>query len=292
MILGGVEIALIVAIAVVAVVALRAQPDQRRLVERWARDSGLRLTPANRPLVASYLRRTRRLRVAGGLIGFFLPLLALFFGPLLGAEGPLPKPFDFGLFDALVGYLLGAVIAELSFKRPRGELPSASLVARSVSDYLAHWYRIALRIGASLGILVATWYQTIPGREPSAASAPPSLIVLLVIVVGTWLTVELLERYIVARPQPAVNIDLLRADDAIRSASIHALAGAGLALELVVASVVLGEIAATYESGVAVWSLGVAAVVLFGCGLGSWIHLTRPFRRRELHPSAGEIATR
>ena len=109
---------------------------------------------------------------------------------------------------------------------------------------------------------------------------------------GTWLTVELFQRYIVARRQPAVNLDLVRADDAIRSASIHALAGAGLALELLVASVVVGEIAGTFNNSLASWSLGSAAVLLFGSALGSWIHLTQPFQRRELHPRVGEALVR
>ncbi len=284
--IGAVLIALCCALVGAAFVAFQPSAHHDRGAERWARVSGLQLTPLNRALVASYVGRTRRFRLVGGFSGLFFPLLSIFTG------GPLPKPFDFGLFDALLGYLLGAVIAEVSFRRPRGELPSASLVPRSVTDYLARWYRIALGLGAGVGVVAAIWYETIPGRETSGPGAPPSLIVLLVMILGTWLTVELLQRYIVARPQPAVNVDLLRADDAIRSASIHALAGAGLALELIVASVVLGEIAATYENGVTTWSLGVAAVVLFGCGLGSWVHLTRPFRRRELHPSTGDVPAR
>ena len=266
-------------------VAFRPSAHDDRGAERWARDSGLQLTPLNRALVASYIRRTRRFRLVGGFTGLFLPLLSVFTG------GPLPKPFDFGLFDALLGYLLGAVIAELSFKRPQGELPSASLVPRSVTNYLARWYRIALRLATGLGVAVALWYNSIPGHETSGPGAPPPLIVLVIMFAGTWLTIELLQRYIVARRQPVVNLDLVRADDAIRSASIHALAGAGLALQLLVASVMLGEIAETTE-GAATWSLGITAVVLFGCGLGSWVHLTRPFRRRELHPPTGDVPAR
>ena len=282
--LGGIEIVVLAALVGGAAIALWRRPDRRRSVESWARNSGLQLTPDNRAYVASYLRRTRVFRLIGGLAGLFLPWVI--------GDGALPKPFDFGFFDALLGYLLGAVVAELSFKRPQGEFPSASLVPRSVSDYLALWYRIALRVGASLGLGLTLWHSTLPDRDTSGPDALPPVFVLVAMIGGTLLIVELFQRYIVARPQPAVNLDLVRADDAIRSASIHALAGAGLALELLVASVVLAAIAGTFNNSLASWSLGSAAVLLFGSALGSWIHLTRPFQRRELHPRAGEALVR
>ncbi|MGZ5353067.1 MAG: hypothetical protein ACXWX6_02760 [Actinomycetota bacterium] len=55
---------------------------------------------------------------------------------------------------------------------------------------------------------------------------PATLLVVMIVVI--LITVELLKRSIVRRPQPAVDEDLLRADDAIRSGSIHALVGAGI----------------------------------------------------------------
>lgn len=281
--LGGIEIVVLVALIGVAAVALWRRPD-RQSVERWAQDSGLRLTSDNRAYVASYLRRTRAFRLFGGLFGLFLPWFVL--------QSSLPRPFDFSLFRAMLGYLLGALVAELTFKRPQGELPSASLVPRSVSDYLARWYRISLGVAAGLGLGLTLWYNTLPDRETSGPSAPPPTIVLVVMIVGAWLTVELFQRYIVARRQPADNLDLVRADDAIRSASIHAVAGAGLALELLVGSVMSGEIAGTFTDTLTSWSLGGAALVLFGSALGSWIHLTRPFQRRELHPQADEAVVR
>ena len=285
--LGGIEIVVLAALLGGVAFALWRRPDKRQSVERWARDSGLQLTSDNRAYVASYLGRTRAFRLIGGLLGLVLPWIWIV------VDGALPpKPSDFALFDAMLGYLLGAVVAELSFKRPQDDFPSASLVPRSVSDYLSLWYRVALRVGASLGLALTLWHNTLPDRESSGPDAPPPTIVLVVMIVGAWLTVELFQRYIVARRQPAVNLDLVRADDAIRSASIHALAGAGLALELLVASVMLGEIAGTLSNGLAAWSLGGAAVLLFGSALGSWIHLTRPFQRRELHPPAGEALVR
>ena len=47
---------------------------------------------------------------------------------------------------------------------------------------------------------------------------------------------EAIERWLVRRPQPFTSPPLVAADDAIRAQSIHALAGAGLALQLLFCS--------------------------------------------------------
>src|SRR4051812_33546357 len=68
------------ALAIVLAVAIpvqlfRAHRLDARFVERWARDHGVRLTPENRPMVVSYLRRIRVLRTWGGVAGAILPSL-------------------------------------------------------------------------------------------------------------------------------------------------------------------------------------------------------------------------
>ncbi|MGZ8606559.1 MAG: hypothetical protein ACXWXQ_05875 [Actinomycetota bacterium] len=53
---------------------------------------------------------------------------------------------------------------------------------------------------------------------------PATLLVVMIVVI--LITVELLKRSIVRRPQPAVDEDLL--GPTMRSGSIHALVGAGI----------------------------------------------------------------
>src|ERR671915_545973 len=113
--IGAVEAAAI-GLAVAGAALLLRPVIRPQYAERWARASGLQLTPKNRELIASYLRRTRLCRLLGGLLGFVLPWLSL---AVTGGSGSLPKPFDFGLFDMLIGYLVGAVAAELTITRPR-----------------------------------------------------------------------------------------------------------------------------------------------------------------------------
>ena len=64
--LGAIEIAVIAAVVGGLAIALWRSLNERQSVERWARDSGLRLTSDNRAYVAAYLRRTRMFRLVGG----------------------------------------------------------------------------------------------------------------------------------------------------------------------------------------------------------------------------------
>jgi hypothetical protein len=56
---------------------------------------------------------------------------------------------------------------------------------------------------------------------------------------------EALERWLVRRPQPFTSPSLVAADDAIRAQSVHSLAGAGLALQLIACSGVFIGLAAS-----------------------------------------------
>jgi hypothetical protein len=193
----------------------------------------------------------------------------------------LPEPIDFGLFNALIGYLLGAVLAELTVRRPRAEVPTASLVPRRVADYLPARYTAMLRASAAVGLVLVPLTLTLPDRPVDVSEAemlPPALI--LTMVLAILVGVELLQRYIVDRPQPAVEDDLLRADDAIRSASVHALAGAGIALELLIVAVEIGNLGFVSDVQVLRWTLPWIGLVCFLAALGSWIHVTRPRRWR------------
>ena len=89
----------------------------------WAQARGFELTPENRPVVARYLRRARLLPVCGALAGVLLPTLVqlLWHGELVilgfhsdGSGAPYAGPFE-----VYIGYLLGALCAEVSLARPR-----------------------------------------------------------------------------------------------------------------------------------------------------------------------------
>lgn len=222
---------------------------------KWADRFGLTLTARNEGLVKSYILRTSILRTVGALVGVAAPWLY--------AMATDKEFHNVDLRAVFVGFLVGAVFAEITVKRPRPDAPSASLAPRKVSDYLSTRITSALRKVALLAyglaglyfLLPVGTYRFCPGRrelrsmgiQPDAvgcADMPVSTndefilfnlpVILLIVVV-----VELLQRYIVARPQPAVEADVREADNAIRSASVHALAGAGVGLVLVI---IAGEV--------------------------------------------------
>jgi hypothetical protein len=241
----------------------------------WAEHMHLELTPLNEPMVRTYLVRTRLLRFAGALLGVLAPrIYQSFFG------GPLPVPLDFGLFDALLGYLLGAVIAELTIKRPSAHEPRASLMPRELRDYVPTGVITAFRSSALVALVLVPLYRLLPARQRlvDLNDVPPEIVLLpTILVIG--LGVELLQRYIVARSQPAVESDLIDADDAIRSASVHALAGAGIALELLIVSGQLINLAVVSELELLRWAFPALALLSFGIAIGSWVYVTKPVRR-------------
>lgn len=233
----------------------------------WAQARGLELTPDNRPVVARYLRRARVLPVCGALLGVLLPTLVelIWHGELVilgfhsdGSGAPYAGPFE-----AYIGYLLGALCAEVSLARPRDPARrSASLVPRELDGYLPRRLLLAQRalgVAVVLGVL-ATGLVPYPS---SAADPDWSALVSGAAVFGAFTVgLELLERWIVRRPQPFTTPSLVAADDAIRAQSVHALAGSGLALLLVALSGVFAVLSVS-DVDVLNWTMWLPAVAAF-----------------------------
>jgi hypothetical protein len=279
--LGMVEFVVIATLLIMLGLAARTAWSGRRRWNPtvWAQEMDLQLTPRNEAIVRSYIARTRLLRFTGALLGVFAPWI---YQAFVGA--PPPVPVDFGLFDALVGYLLGAVIAELTIKRPKADQPTASLMPRELSDYVPTRFITALRMSALVALVLVPLYRLLPARQNMVDlnDIPPEIVILpTILLIGFG--VELLQRYIVARPQPAVESDLVNADDAIRSASVHALAGAGIALELLIVSGQLLNLAVVSNLQLLRWTLPALALLSFAIAIGSWVHLTKPFHRGHWH---------
>jgi uncharacterized membrane protein len=242
--------------------------SEEKLVQ-WAQARGLEVTPENRPVVARYLRRARVLRVCGALVGVLLPTLVelVWHGELVilgfhrdGSAAPYAGPME-----AYIGYLLGALAAEASFARPRDPVRrSASLAPRELGDYLPRRLLLAQRalgVAVVLGIVVT-------GLVPySSAAADPAWSALAggAAFFGVFaVALELVERWVVRRPQPYTSASLVAADDAIRAQSLHTLAGAGLALLLLALSGVFAVLTASDVDPLSatLWLPALAAFVL------------------------------
>ncbi len=238
----------------------------------WARAHGLELTPETRPVVGRYLAAARRLRTLGALCGAVLPTLVdlVVNGRVqvlgFGADGN-HAPFQ-GPITILLGYLVGALWAEVSLARPlAADRRQASLVPRELHDYLPRrllYAQRALGATAVLGILLAGLVPFDPAR--AAEPSWDGLLAGAAIVAAFTAGLELLERWLVRRAQPFTSAALVAADDAIRAQSVHSLAGSGIALLLFTCS---GLALALTQADVDALRLTMwfPAAVAFGLGL-------------------------
>jgi hypothetical protein len=287
-------LALAIALAVVIPVQLlRAYRSDESLVVLWADEHGLALTPENRPLVARYLRKARVMRTWGGVAGALLPsLIELAWSGRLqvlgfGTDGE-SAPLGFGTI--FVGYLVGALCAEISVDRPAaGARRSASLVRRELEHYLPRRVILAQRAAAVAGALGALAIGLVPYPESFSNPGLASLVVGAVVVLAFGAGLEAIERWLVRRPQPFTDPPLVAADDAIRAQSIHALAGAGLALQLLFCCGVALGLQASDVHALQVTMVIPAAVCLI-LSIHACVNVgERPWRVRR--PAAGGAAT-
>jgi hypothetical protein len=277
----------------VLILAYGLRKPSSRHVERWAAARDLRLTEANRTLVAQYLQRTRRLRSMGGVIGLLIssvpgnllnfldPSSRLAHTMLRLATGRLSVYLIFG------GYLLGALAAEFSLARPGGGR-RAALVPREVGQYVNPKVRTALRALAAALVALPPW----PGHSPGPGWPQPTLsryVFTAVAGIGIVALVEGLQRLIVRRPQRVGDPDLLAADDAIRASSAHACAGAGLALLMSLVGEVLMERGAGTHFLLVRWPFMFGGLALTVGAVRVWLRLGTPYawvvRRRRQEPS-------
>jgi hypothetical protein len=247
-------------------------PDGRFL-QRWAQAYGIELTEDNRPMVTTYLRRTKRIRTLGALAGVAFSVI------YVTVTEDSTAFIGNGLFLAVVGYLIGTVVAEAVVPRPpRGATRMATLMPRRLQDYLPGYAIVALRALPLASVALIPVYALVEARFHVQVFhiSPVAFAVISGGLAAMAAGIEAVERMIVRRPQPVLSPDLLEADDAIRSASVHALAGAGVALALLWMSYQLSQIGNVSNVSVLGWLLPVLAIAMLGLALSSWIDLGHP----------------
>ena len=239
------------------------------LTSRWAERRGLPLTAENRSFVLAYIRRTRSLRLAGGLIGLLGPIVySVWSGkspPFQGLEGWVL---------VLGGYLAASLVAEVTIRRPVGESGrQAALRPRELPAYLPTGVSWSMRVLALIAVCLIPVYGLLPLQAQRVSD--PAFFVWGISSAILAAAVESFQRFIVRRPQPFVTTDLLQADDLIRAASINALAAGGIGLLLLIVGYQVSTIGVSTDVDGLRW-LGWAGLVGWLAALMAWIRLSRP----------------
>jgi hypothetical protein len=228
------ELLIIVGVLVAAALVRAYGPVGENEIERWALAHDVGVDDETRPVVERYLRRSRLCRAWGAIAGLLAPTVIR---PVLGEPVHVAgigayeaSPGELGL--VFIGYLVGALWAELSVARPFDSARRAALLPRELDDYLPRrllWLQRVLAAGCVLSLLSLPVVDSAPGVQmPSWGVVAALSGVIVALAAG----LERLELWIVRRPQPFVSEPLLAADDAIRAQSIHAVAGGGIAFLL------------------------------------------------------------
>lgn len=241
--------------------------------EEWASAHGVTLTSESRSMVTDYLERSRRFRLIGALVGIVVPF---------GLEVP-------GI-EMIGGYLVGALAAEFTQNRlPKTGERSASLSPRQMSDYLPAWIPNALRVLGVAGPLLVTLFLFGPERTGQPMDAPTEVIVFAgVATMVVAFAIEFLLRRMAERAQPAASHDSIKVDDAIRSASMHAAAGAGMGVTLLSLAGLLWVVGVTSDIQLLRWTFPFLAAGSGFAAVAMWIALGpgTPWRvRRNVSPS-------
>lgn len=254
-----------VVLIILALHMVRA-PVSRARVVRFAYRQQLEITPDNGNQVIEYLATTRRWRVAGLLTAYGLGTAWLAWQIGNGEGG------NFTLLQFLAGWFAGAVVAEARLaRRPDGPRRSALLQPRDPAAYLsrpARWcLPAALVISLALGALTLVVAAT--DREWDRVAAVGAVAAAVAVYVVVWAV----RRHVLGRPQTMLSPDQRAADDAIRSRSLHVLAGAGSTLILYAVSHQLYALQTAWPGAEAELE-GAAVLLTLGAPLLGWLIAT------------------
>jgi hypothetical protein len=193
-------------------------PVSRVRLERFARRQKLTVTATNGNQVLAYLATTRRWRAAGLVVSFAVSV----------ALSLLDNAVTANVLTLFIGWFVGALIAEVRVAHlARDHRLAASLSPRRPTQYVSRfdWYALAVALSLSLGAAVFAIAHGVRARQIPVDATLWFTGALAVLVVVRAMQIRVLRR-----PQPLAEPDVIAADDAIRSRSLHVLTGGAVAL--------------------------------------------------------------
>jgi hypothetical protein len=262
----GVSLAVIPLLALLLIVRL-CRPASTRDVDDFAAQSGLTTSPTSRRFIAHHLTTGRRLRVVLVTAAVVVPSL------MAVAIGDSPESAPVSWSGVLWAYMAGTLWAELSVTRPTGTARVASLVPRDPPAYLGRALRWGPPAAGLLAAVVWTGVAWLPaGLADSGIRRADGRAIVAAVVFA--LLVPLLtvgaQRWILRRPQPLVDPELVAADDAVRAASVRNLAAVGGSVVLLGLASGLFQYAEIVDAVAVDWVFGIATAMSLGLALLSW----------------------
>jgi hypothetical protein len=277
--LGGfVCFAVAMCVTVGMVASWASGPVSRKRVERFARRQRLDVTATNGDQIIRYLATTRRWRVAGVAVVYSLAITVEVLTYQVDRNVVLATLF--------AGWFTGTLVAEIRVAHlARGARPAASLQPRRPRSYLSRPAWALVPVAAGIAVAVAA--ATVVARTLHRADPDWSAVVWPVVALATAGVVRAIQRAVLHRPQPPAAPDALAADDAIRSRSLHVLAGGGTALVLLCVTAQLDAMHAVDGGSVQVWrAVGVGLAAFLG-----WRVASAPWPTRRAGPGAAAPTT-
>ncbi|MGI8879348.1 MAG: hypothetical protein ACR2KJ_02325 [Jatrophihabitans sp.] len=210
--------------------ALPFEKVSRARVEKFARRQSLPITADNGTPVICYLATTRRWRGCGLLVSVALtvgiPLVGLIFW-----DSDTSGNLSVNVLALFAGWFAGAVVAEwrvsVAAQLP-GRRRAAVLEPRRLADYLLRPSRlvaVAAWVGLGFGELSA-----LGGLAAGHSRGLPVALLWIGLTALIGAVLITVGRQVLLRPQRDAAPDLIAADDALRSRSLHVLAGSSIAI--------------------------------------------------------------
>ena len=241
-----------------------------RRVDAWAVARGVPLTEQTRPFLTAHLQRARRWRTVGFTLGWLTPYLLLWV-----TRSAYDQPEVNPLALTAGGYLVGALGAELwatGRNRPSG---AAVIASRDLDCYVPARVMIWVRGAAAAAALLAVVNFAVAGKVAGNTAPEPLLLARTVLMVLVLVVAaEILPRLAIRRRQPFVSAELLRADDAVRSWSAHAMTGVLLALLLLTVAGQLFSLGSVMEPTVTRWTFYLLSLAIVAVAIGAFQHLS------------------
>jgi hypothetical protein len=275
-------------VLIVLAVASRGFRVDEEYMSRWASSAGIELTEATRPAVRRYLMWSRRLRTMGGLIGFLAPVIYV---QVVEGFNAVPDSDTGGTSVMLMfaGYLVGALVAELAINRPRRSSGSVVPGGRRLGDYLSRYLMITQRaLGILCAVLVAAYVLLAP--LAGTPDPQPGLVAIFGSAgVGVALVVEGFQRLIIGRHRSATTAEELAVDDAMRSSSLHVVAGAGVALLIFFITILITGLLTIVDTPQGLVSFALM-LFLFPLSIFFWLDSSKPHGFRVRRGRNGQVA--